>query len=167
MTHTMLVYGDAARLEEVFEQLLRLAMHANLLSSDPSTVTSSEMHAACKILGVRCDSCDAAGFLTIACPTCGTLPHVEYDGPGGAYFKARDAWKALDKARATMSASELNKQFKQSAEGKAFQASSTAVSSGATSGTGKAITAEQCITYVRKHQNKMTVPLEPPKISYR
>ena len=163
----MLSKGDASHLLETLEQLLRVASQANLLSGDPAVISSQEMHAAGKILGLRCEGCEAAGFTTVACPTCSTVPRGEsYEGP--AYYQERDAWKAKDKAaRGSLSAAELNRQFKQSTEGKAFQASLAASTSGAASGASKVVTAEACITYIRKNQNKIPQPLESPTISYR
>ena len=167
ITQTMLSKGDASHLLETLEQLLRVASQANLLSGDPAVISSQEMHAAGKILGLRCEGCEAAGFTTVACPTCSTVPRGEsYEGP--AYYQERDAWKAKDKAaRGSLSAAELNRQFKQSTEGKAFQASLAASTSGAASGASKVVTAEACITYIRKNQNKIPQPLESPTISYR
>ena len=168
ITHTMLTKGDPSGLLETLEQLLRLASQANLLSSDPVSISSLEMHAACKLMGLRCEACGSAGFTTVACPTCAKLPRGDsYDINGPAYYSARDLWKSKDKSRSTLNAAELNKQFKASAEGKDFQSSLSSTTSGASSGSSKTITAEACIMYVRKNQNKIAAPLEPPTISYR
>jgi hypothetical protein len=166
ITHTMVTKGDPSFLLETLEHLMRLATQSNLFPQDPGAIQLSELHAACKLLGLRCEGCNAAGFATVACPSCSSLPRGDsYEGP--AYYQARDAWKGKDKARSSLSATELNKQFKQSAEGKEFQASLVSTASGAASGSSKAVTAEACMVYVRKNQNKLPAPLEPPTVTYK
>jgi hypothetical protein len=163
----MLVKGDSSGLLDTFEQLLRLATQANLLSSDTSLVSSAEMHAAARLMGLRCEGCGSAGFTTVACAACSTLPRVDSSTDGPGYYAARETWKGKDKARASLSAVELNKQFKLSAEYQQFMVSSQASATASVSGSSKAITAEACITYVKKNQNKLPMPLEPPTFSYR